>query len=106
MYRLIATTLLRQGYDVIIPAYTFYNPGVKKERGGRVGDTDHQIDDVEHCLHYLTYEVGMFDRRRRSGRRRRTTGEEEKRPVVLVGHSSGAHLCFLMMLRRVLLGGR
>lgn len=92
MYRLIANAVLRQGFDLFIPAYSIYSP-LEDRPGGRIGDADHQIEDLEHCLHSLGLEEGLMDGRR-------------PRHLVLMGHSSGAHICFLMMLRKAMLPNR
>ncbi|GAB5031269.1 isoprenylcysteine alpha-carbonyl methylesterase icmel1-like [Nannochloropsis oceanica] len=103
MYRLIATALNRQGLDVGIVGYGTYKtlppipgtllPDPALEGIGDfsvvLGNVDHQIDDLQHCLEFL-----MTDPR--------SPYSIDDTPIFLSGHSSGAHVCSLLLLRQAL----
>ncbi len=108
MYRLIATPLLRQGMDVAIVGYTTYrtlppvagtalpDPELEGTADPSVvmGAVDQQVDDLQHCLEFL-----MKDSRSPYVSSREDGGGV---PVFLSGHSSGAHICSLLLLRQAL----
>lgn len=103
MYRLIATALNRQGLDVGIVGYGTYKtlppmPGTLLPHPALegigdfsvvLGNVDHQIDDLQHCLEFL-----MTDPR--------SPYSIDDTPIFLSGHSSGAHVCSLLLLRQAL----
>lgn len=69
MYRLISVPFLEKGYRVAVLGYRTYPDA----------NADGQVDDVVRAVDYFT--------------------RDQQGPTVLMGHSSGAHICLLAALR-------
>lgn len=92
MYRLMAAGVLRQGMDFAVVGY---NPYAGEDTVA--GHVDHQVDDLQAALEFL-----MGSPESPYVEEAKEAGGGPPPPFFLAGHSSGAHVAALLLVRQAM----
>ena len=91
MYRLVAAPFLKMNMAVAVVGYRTYPDGNAQD----------QVDDLEQAARSVYAKYGDYCVNSGGDDKEEKKDENDWLGVVLMGHSSGAHIALLMMVQRV-----